>query len=266
MKKSSIKGAAATAIAAGLAIIPLQLVAQGQGKGGKKGPPGRTEIPRLSNGKPDFSGVWQHPYVPDMSKSSKDGSQKAEPLPFTAKGKAVFDEYDASQGDYTGACMPFGLVRSINSPHPLQIIQSPTDMALLFEQNTWFHVFPTDGRPLPKDPDPTWFGTTVGRWEGDKLITETIGFNGYTRLDTIGHPHSRDMKVIQTFEYANPNQINYTITIDDPKGYTKPFTNHRVFTYRPDWFLMEYSCEENNKDAVEGLIKPWLPSQNPPKL
>jgi hypothetical protein len=264
MKTSSIKGLIATLAAAGLALVPLHLA--GQGRAGAKSIPMRKEIPRLSDGKPDFSGVWDHPYVPDMSKSSKDGKQKAEPLPFTAKGEAVFKEYDASQGDYTGACMPFGLVRSINSPHPLQIIQSPGTMALLFEQNTWFHTFPTDGRPFPKDIDPTWFGTTIGHWEGDKLVTLTQGFNGYTRLDTIGHPHSTDMKVTQTFEYGDPNHINYTITIDDPKGYSKPFTNTRVFTYRPDWSLMEYSCEENNKDAVEGLIPRWTPSKNPPKL
>jgi hypothetical protein len=265
MTTISTKALFATAVAAGLALVPLQMLGQGGGKG--KVPPGqRKEIPRLSDGKPDFSGVWDHPYVPDMSKSSKDGRQKSGPLPFTAKGEAVFKAYDAAEGDYTGTCMPFGLVRSINSPHPLQIIQSPGTMALLFEQNTWFHAFPTDGRPMPKDPDPTWFGTTIGHWEGDKLVTESVSFNGFTMLDTLGHPHSQYMKVGQTFEYANPNQIAYTITIDDPKAYSKPFTNDRIFNYRPDWQLMEYSCEENNKDIFEGLVKPWLPANNPLKF
>jgi hypothetical protein len=264
MNQPVVRGLAASLLAGALALVPLHLAAQG--RGGPKGP-ARAEFPRLSNAKPDFSGVWERPYVPDMTKSSKDGRQKGEPnLPFTAKAEAVFKEYDAAQGDYTGTCMPFGLVRSINSPHPMQIVQSPSHMSLLFEQNTWFHVFPTDGRPLPKDPDPTWFGTTVGRWEGDKLVAETIGFNGYTKLDTIGHPHSASMKVIQTFEYRDPDHIAYTITIDDPKAFTRPWSNSRVFTYRPDWQLLEYSCEENNKDVFEGLIKPWIPSQNPPKL
>ena len=264
MKKTLVSIAASAALAAVVLLAPAS--GQGPGKKGKVGP-FRKEFPRLSNGKPDFSGVWDHPYVPDMSKSSKDGKQKGmDPLPFNAKGAAVFAKYDASKGDYTGTCMPFGLVRSINSPHPLQIIQSPDTFAFLFEQNTWFHAFPTDGRPLPKDPDPTWFGTTVGRWEGDKLVAETVGFNGYTRLDTTGHPHSAGMKVIQTLEPMGAEQIRYTITIDDPRAFTKAWSNERIFTYRPDWTVMEYSCEENNKDIFDGLIKPWTPQDNPPEL
>jgi hypothetical protein len=263
VQSSSLKVLLTTMVAAGIAFVPLQM--SGQEGSGKK-PPARTQIPKLANGKPDFSGVWEHPYVPDMSKSSKDGKQKAGPLPYTARGEQVFKEYDAAQGDYAGTCMPFGMVRSINGPHPFQFVHTPGNFTILFEQNTWFHQFPTDGRPFPKDIEPSWFGTTVGRWEGDKLIAETIGFNGFTRLDTLGHPHSKAMKVIQTFEYADPNHLNHTITIDDPKAYSKPFTNYRIFTLRPDWELMEYSCEENNKDIFEGLVKPWLPKDNPSKF
>src|SRR5207245_734416 len=118
--------------------------------------------PRLLDGKPDLSGVWDHPYVPDVTKNGN-GQQGAGELPFTPLGLAKWPAYDASQGDYTGNCLPFGVLRDINSPHPMQIVQNPKYIAFLYEQNTWFHVVPTDGRPHPKNPDPTWDGNSVGK-------------------------------------------------------------------------------------------------------
>lgn len=214
--------------------------------------------PRMPNGKPDLSGVWNRPYVPDMSRNGRNQQGVLE-LPFTPTGKADWETYDpAVVGDYTGSCYPFGLSRSINSPDPMQIIQNDKYVALLFEQNTWFHVIPVDGRPHPKDPNPQWFGHSVGRWEGDTLVVETIGFNGYTRLDTIGHPHSDALRIKQTFERVDAGHMNYSITIDDPKMYTKPWTNTRTFTLS-NGELIEYSCEENNNDLNEGHIKRWIP-------
>jgi len=146
--------------------------------------------PRLADGKPDLNGVWQRPYVPDITKNGP-GQQGVPELSFTPWGEENWKSYDpAKNGDYTGSCLPFGLLRSINSPHAMQIVQSAKYVALLFEQNTWFHVIPIDGREHPKDLDPTWFGNSVGKWDGDKLVVDTIGFNGQTRLDTVGHPHS----------------------------------------------------------------------------
>jgi hypothetical protein len=223
--------------------------------------PAATPPPRLPNGKPDLSAVWARPYVPDMTRNGR--NQKGYPdLPFTAAGEEDWKKYDAANGDYTGSCMPFGMSRSINSPDPMQIIQNDTYVALLFEQNTWFHVVPIDGRDHPKDPEPTWFGHSVGKWDGDTLIVDTIGFNGWTRLDTVGHPHSDRLHLVQTFRRTDVDHIAYTITVDDPETYTKPWTNERVFT-RMKGELMEYSCEENNKDLREGHIKLWTPP--PPK-
>jgi hypothetical protein len=107
----------------------------------------------------------------------------------------------------------------------------------------------------PKDPMPTWFGDSVGNWEGDTLVIDTIGFNGRTRLDTIGHPHSDQMHVVERWQRPDLGHINYEITIDDPKTYTKAWKNTRTFILRTDWQIMEYSCEENNKDFLEGHIK-----------
>jgi hypothetical protein len=210
-------------------------------------------VPRTADGKPDLSGVWEHPFVPDMTKDIPNQKGTAE-LPFTEWGANEWKSYDAAKGDYTGACLPFGLSRSVNSPYPIQIVQTPKYVALLFEQSTWFHVVPVDGRGHRKQ-DPTWFGDSVGRWEGDTLVIDTVSFNGHTRMDTIGHPHSDQLHLTQRFTRTDLGHISYEMIVDDPKTYTKPWKNTRTFILRPDWELMEYSCEENNKDLWDGHIK-----------
>src|ERR1700722_7611645 len=175
--------AAAVLALAALASTPAFGQAKGGGRGGPQPPSGTT--PKTADGKPDFSGLWQRPYTPDMTKDARD--QKGMPeLPFTEWGLQQWKGYDASKGDYTGACLPFGLVRSMNSPDPIQVMQNSKYMSFLYEQNTWFHVIPIDGRGHNKDLGPTWFGDSVGKWEGDTLVVDTVNFNGKTKLDTIG--------------------------------------------------------------------------------
>ena len=189
-----------------------------------------------------------------MSKDGRDQKGAGE-LPFTEAGMALWKSYDASvDGDYTGACLPFGLTRSMNSPDPIQIMQSPTYLALLYEQNTWFKVIPVDGREHRKGVA-TWFGDSVGKWDGDTLVVDTWNFNGRTRLDTIGHPHSDQLHTVERFTRTDAAHISYEITVEDPKVFSKPWKNTRTFTLRPDWEIMEYSCEENNKDLYEGHLK-----------
>ena len=258
-----------------VALLPLASApASAQGRGPK---PPEGAAPRL-NGKPDFSGMWQRPYVPDMTVTTRNHDQVADAslpdappapgqaapkgppgpprkeLPFTPEGKKIWEAYDPAKGDYTGSCLPFGLIRSMNSPDPIQIMQSDQYLALLYEQNTWFKVFHVDGRPH-RDQVGTWFGDSVGHWEGDTLVVDTVNFNGKTRLDTIGHPHSDQLRTVERFTRSDAGHIAYEITINDPKYYAKPWKNTRVFTLRPDWEIMEYSCEENNKDFLEGHIK-----------
>jgi hypothetical protein len=218
-------------------------------------------VPRLPDGKPDLSGVWMGPYVPDMTKNGRNQRGPSE-LPFTPAGLKNWQSYDASNGDYTGSCMPFGLSRSINAPYPLQIIQANQRVVLLFEANNWFHTVPMDGAGHPKDLEPTWFGHSVGKWDGDTLVVDTIGVHDWTRLDTIGHPHSERLHLVTTFRRTDVDHMSYTVTVDDPETYTKPWTNERTFT-RLEGELMEYSCMENNKDLREGHIKFWVPP--PPK-
>jgi len=236
-------------LAAGVVLLASSALAQ-------SGSAQKAAIPRMPDGKPDLQGVWQHPYVPDMTQDRPD-QKGAGALPFNEVGAANFKNYDVSKFDYTGHCLPFGLLRSVNvGGYPIQIMQNKKYIALLFEQNTWFHVIYMDGRPHPKDLDPTWFGHSIGKWDGDVLVVDTVGFNGRTRLDTIGHPHSDKMHVVQRFEMTDPEHMNYEVMIDDPGYYTKPWKNTRVFTMlKPGEELIEYSCEENNRDFTEGHIK-----------
>ena len=126
-------------------------------------------------------------------------------------------------------------------------------LALLFEQNSWFHVVPLDGRDHPKGDalNPTWFGNSIGKWDGDTLIIDTVGFNGYTRLDTNGHPHSDQLHLVQTFRRTDMGHIEHTVTVDDPKFYTKPWKNERTFTLM-NAEVLSIRAEENNRSLWEG--------------
>ena len=228
-----------------------------------------SAIPRLSNGKPDFNGVWQRPYVPDMTRTAgagrggaaRSGAAQGPPdqrgpgqIPYTPEYAQIFKSYDPAKFDYTGRCLPQGLTRSMNSPFPIRIVQTPSIFTILYEAWNVFEIVHTDGRQHPKDPDPTWFGDHVGSWDGDTLVIDTIGFNDKTNLDTLGHPHSDALHTIERFTRTDDKHIAYQITLEDSKAFTQPWTNERIFTLRPDWEVMEYSCEENNKDFTEGHI------------
>src|SRR5580658_11126834 len=138
-----------------LALLPLvtpPAAAQSEGTAETvKGP-----APKMANGKPDFSGVYQPPRMADVTQDNF-CCKGVKDLPYTPYGKSRWDAYDASKGDYAGSCLPFGLLRSVGGPHPVQIIQNDKYIGFLWEQNSWFHVTPIDGRPHSKNPEPTWY-------------------------------------------------------------------------------------------------------------
>lgn len=243
--------------------------------------------PRLPNGKPDLSGHWANPYTPNMAGrgavldpatrmpltwdkqgepiAESKGTQKTFDLPYTDWGRKQWAEYDpVANGDYAGSCLPFGMPRNINSPHGLQMVHNNDALAILFEQNTWFHFIPTSASfKWPADLPPAWNGISTGHWDGDTLVVETTKFNGYTRLDTNGHPHSKEMKMVNTFLRTDSNTIQHTITVHDPKAYTKDWMNVRTWRLKPtEDVLMEYSCEENNLGILDGAIKRWTPPED----
>lgn len=223
----------------------------------------KAPAPRLPNGKPDFSGVWARPGTQDLTRTFTNGngtSNKGEPnpLPFTAWGQAQWDNYNPPKdGDYAGSCMPFGWIRSF-TPHPMQITQNNEYIAFLFEQSTMFQVVNTEGLPHRKDWPPTWFGDSRGRWDGDTLVIEVVNMNGWARLDTLGHPMSDQSKLTMTFRRPDFGHIQFKWVLDDPKTYTRPISNERVFVLTPDVEVMEYSCMEGNMvSLLQGGITPW---------
>jgi hypothetical protein len=268
--KSLLSLTAAGAVLLAICLAPMPSAAQARGAQARIA---KTKVdlnapaPRLSNGKPDFRGTWARPYTPDITKTftNADGtSNKGEPvLPFTEWGKKQWDSYNPTKnGDYAGNCMPFGWIRSF-SPHPMQIIQNDEHIAFLFEQSTMFAVVPTDGRPHRDGYPPTWFGDSVGKWDGDTLTIEAVNFNGWAKLDTSGHPFSKDAKLTMTFKRPDLGHILFTWVLDDPKTYTRPIRNERVFVITPDVEVMEYSCMEGNIDnLLSGVITPWHPPED----
>lgn len=278
----------------GGAAAPAQRGGRG-GRGGRGAQPAvpAGPAPRLPNGKPDLSGHWANPYTPNMAgrgavldptKKNPDGTyapltwehqgeaipeSKGTPktfdLPYTDWGRKQWAEYDpVANGDYAGSCLPFGMSRNINSPHGLQMVQNNDALAILFEQNTWFHFVPTnDAFKWPADLPRAWNGVSKGHWEGDTLVIETTNFNGWTRLDTNGHPHSKELKMINTFLRTDSNTIQHTVTIHDPKAYTRDWMNVRTWRLKADTdVIMEYSCEENNLGVYDGAIKRWTPPED----
>ena len=132
------------------------------------------------------------------------------------------------------------------APAPWRIVQTPGVTFIIYEAFTqWRQIF-TDGRSLPTNPNPTWFGYSVGKWDGDTLVVETVGFNGRAWLDQIGHPSTDALHVTERFHRASVGQLDLQITIDDAKAYTKPWTVAWDIPWGANAELQEYICQENN--------------------
>jgi hypothetical protein len=203
--------------------------------------------------------------LPDAGAPASGNAARTYDLPYTEWGLKKWKEYDpVKNGDYAGSCLPFGMSRNINSPHGVQILHHVDALAFLFEQNTWHHWVPTNGMKWPEDLPPSWNGTSTGRWDGDTLVIETKNFNGYTKLDTSGHPHSKQLEMVNTFKRVDSRTLEHTVTVHDPKAYTQDWMNVRTWRIKPaPDVLMEYSCEENNlPNLFNGAIKPWTPPEN----
>jgi hypothetical protein len=248
------------ALALALGLVGVSVTSQGRGAGGTAPANLTGPAPRLPNGKPSMAGVWDNTRRADVTNPAIPGFVRE--LPYTAWGKARWEGYDAfmqTNGDYVGNCLPFGMSRSIYGPHPLQIIHDNDHLVMLFEQNSMFHIVPTDGRAFTSDLPPSWFGESVGHWEGDTLVDAPVNLNAYTRVDPIGHPMSARARITQTFTRVNAGTLEHTFTLTDPKTYTSPWTVRDTWALEPKTTLLEYACMENNRALFEGRIKPFIP-------
>ena len=225
---------------------------------------GQGTIPRTADGRPDFSGVWQSTgfIVGDERRPLGNNFDIArnvgvDMLPYHAWAAEVFRKNRTGNGrdDLLARCLPPGVPRIAYVPYPVQFVSTPGQLVALYEGFHQFRVIPTDGRPLPEDPDPAWMGYSSGRWEGDALVVTVAGFKDNPWFDQAGNFHSEAMRVTERYERVNANTLIYRATIDDPKVFTQSWSIGVEYKLRPTMTLLEYVCLENERD-VQHMVKP----------
>lgn len=220
--------------------------------------------PRTGGRKPDLSGIWrlQPPgcrledldcaEVNDrVSEFANIAARLKGGLPYQPWAAELVSKLSEGLGkdDPVALCQPAGALRLLTYPTYRKIIQNPGLLVILSERDVTYRQIFTDGRPLPKDPNPTWNGYSVGRWEGDTLVIETIGFRDGTWLDRKGSPLTEAGRMTERFRRLNFGNLEIDVTIDDPKAYTKPWTITLHQILMPDTELLDYHCQENEKDT-----------------
>ena len=200
--------------------------------------------PRLPDGKPDLSGVWNGGGpIADLAQ----GLAKGETIPLLPEAEKIMKARQ-SKDDPEANCLPTGIPRI--APYPWRIVQTPTHIFFLFEGNihSYRQIFMNVSKH-PDDLDPTWYGHSIGRWEGDTLVVDTIGFNNKFWFDFRGHPHTEKLHTIERYTRKDLGTLVNEITIDDPGAYSKPFKVTFTARFMPGEELMEYICQENEQDT-----------------
>jgi len=239
--------------------------------GAPRTPAGKVKLdaptPRTADGKPDLSGVWENvrsgtgqrivgPDVPPLSRTSQfwnigaglDGDLPLRPWASEVRARRVADN---SKDNPDAHCLPIGLTQLHNHPQPRKIIQTPSLIVTLYESNGGVRQIFMDGRTLPNnDPQPWWYGYSVGKWDGDTLVVETNGFRDGGWLDVNGAPLTDAAKMTERFRRVSYGHLEVDITVDDPKAYTRAWTAQTIRQrLMPDDELIEFVCAENEKSS-----------------
>jgi hypothetical protein len=240
----------------------------------KDGKPNLTApAPRL-NGKLDLSGVWQAERTPQHEYESVLGKEftsvqvdtydinkyvlnvfwglKPEEEPLRPEALAIYKSRHPADYPHT-LCLP-GSIPLALMVFTFKIVQTPHEIVMLSETADPPRQIHTDGRPLPKDLFPNWMGYSVARWEGNTLAVETAGLNDRAWLDGFGHPRSESMQITERYTRRDFGHMDLEITFNDPKYYTRPFSIKTGLRLMPDGDLLEYVCNENEKDRAR-LVK-----------
>jgi hypothetical protein len=269
MRQVLISALIATALASS-AIVSAQTSARGTAS---------STVPRMADGKPDLTGVWQGASSRrgsweeansglgvggtgrDPAAPSNPASQQVitEPAPYQSWAAAkVLESYNRRGiDDPNGLCLPSGVPRAtLVGLFPIQIIQTPQQIVILYEYMNTFRVIPLNAKH-PDDLVPTYMGDSVARWEGDTLVVDAIGFNDKTWLTGTGTFHSESLHVTERYTRVDKDQINYEATMDDPKVLTKLWTIRTTMMLREGTRVQEYVCVENNLDPgrYEKMLK-----------
>jgi hypothetical protein len=220
---------------------------------------------------PDLTGVWEMPLdrggsvrslvvepgaKPTAASTVKRSSKfptfpMRQELPLTPEWAAKVQalKTHAAQDTTAANCLPPGLPEIMGQPYPYEFLLTPGQVTIVGEAYMIVRHIYTDGRPLPTDPDPSFFGTSVGHWEGNTLVAESVGFDPHTEI-VPGVPHSNKMKVLERFELLDPDTMQITTTVTDPVALTHPYTTTRLLKRHRNWTIQEYICEQNNRNSV----------------
>jgi hypothetical protein len=233
-----------------------------------------ARTPRAPNGKPDLSGVWhvlptsreemKRLFGNDVDAIEVPGMEIDTVSKYAVNIFLDFEPQDAPVRPEVGDvlkrrgdgkpevlpathCLPMGIPLSTMLSEVSKIVQTPGLILIMLELGGVRQIY-TDGRKHMAEPSPSWLGYSVGKWEGDTLVVDTIGFNGQVWLDIIGHPQGEGARVIERYRRRDFGHMDIEITIDDPMWYTKPFTVKVTHLLQPDTDILEYFCNENEQD------------------
>src|SRR5580698_3633587 len=218
--------------------------------------------PRTRDGKPDISGMWDVLHnrpCPAEGCADMFIPQEFLDIGFSIQGGLPYQPWAAAivkkrteenrKDDPNVFCLPVGIVRMYTTPLFRKIVQTPGLVVILNERDAGYRQIFTDGRPLPADPQPTFNGYSSGKWEGDTLVVQTVGFREGTWLDANGSPLTEAGKITERIRRVNFGKLEIEMTVDDPKAYTKPWTVKLTQLLKLDTDLLDYYCAENEKDV-----------------
>jgi hypothetical protein len=204
-------------------------------------------MPHAADGKPDLSGIWRA----DSPRWNENLAPEGSDAPMLPAAAELYKQRMSTQGWNRPEtyCMPHGVPDAMTvAGLPFKILQMPGVTIVLFEEFHKYRQIHTDGRQLPVNPNPAWYGYSIGRWEGDTFVIETAGFKEGSWLDNNGHPHTDALRTTERFHRVNFGHMEVDVRIDDPKAYSRPWNSDKMrFTLMPDTELLEHLCE-NNRD------------------
>jgi hypothetical protein len=244
---------AAALLATSIPTVFAQQAEGGRGRGNRPRVALDGPVPRYPDGTVDLGGAWTGGGpVQDMEAQGKFKPGEIPLLPWAKK----LMESRKPEDDPHAYCMPMGIPRQAGN-YPWRFVQYPTHMKashifVLWEGNihSFRQIFMDATHP--RDPDPTWFGHSIGSWDKDTLTIDTIGFNDKFWFDRRGHPHTGQLHTIERWTRKDFGHLDNQVTIDDPGAYSRPFTTTYTATLQPGEEIMEYICNENNNYGVAG--------------
>ena len=209
---------------------------------------------------PDFTGVWEIA----MGAGAGRGRGQAQGPSLTPAAAAKRKELQSlgREDSQTANCVPPGMPGIMGQPYPLEFLLTPGKVTIVIEAYTQVRHIYTDGRPLPDDPDLKFHGTSAGRWEGNALVVETIGFSPLTEL-AANLPHSDRMRIRERFTLTGPDTMSIETTVTDPEVLAAPYTTTRVLQRHRSWTIAEYVCQENNRNFVDEKGKAGIRLDDP---